>query len=83
MKQKIIFGDEAILSFNKLIKSINPKRILIVTGKKSFRQSGASNMFYKPINCYEKYIYDSFANDPSIEDVKIGLKIIKSIFHNN
>ena len=78
MKQKILFGDEAILSFNKLVKSINPKRILIVTGKKSFRQSGASNMFYKTINCYEKYIYDSFANDPSIEDVKIGLKIIKS-----
>ena len=67
MKQKILFGDEAILSFNKLVKSINPKRILIVTGKKSFRQSGASNMFYKTINCYEKYIYDSFANDPSIE----------------
>ena len=78
MTQKIIFGDRAILSFKKIVKSFNPRRLFIVAGKRSFRQSGASKMFRKTINTYEKYIFDSFANDPSIEDVKIGIKIIKS-----
>ena len=76
--QKIIFGDRAILSFEKLVKSFKPRRLFIVTGKRSFRQSGASKMFRKTLNTYEKYIFDSYANDPSIEDVQIGIKIIKS-----
>ena len=78
MMQKIIFGDRAILSFEKLVKSFKPRRLFIVTGKRSFRQSGASKMFRKTLNTYEKYIFDSYANDPSIEDVQIGIKIIKS-----
>ena len=79
MRQKVIFGNEAIVSFEKLVKSINPKSLLIVTGKKSFKKSGANRLFQKTINEHRSYIFDEFSNDPSFEDVLTGLKIMKKI----
>ena len=79
MRQKVIFGNEAIVSFEKLVKSINPKSLLIVTGKKSFKKSGANRLFQKTINEHRSYIFDEFSNDPSFEDVLTGLRIMKKI----
>ena len=77
MKQRIVFGNDKIKQLRKLIETINPKTILILTGNKSYSRSGSKKLIEFLIEGYKNQRFANFSTDPKYEDVKKGVKLIK------
>ena len=76
MKQKEYFGDNTINKLRNILEKEKPKKILLITGKKSFTKSGAKK---KIIPYLENYKYAHFNNVPKIplfEEVKKVTRMI-------
>ena len=71
MKQRIVFGNNKIKQLRKIIETINPKTILILTGNKSYNRSG-SKINRILIKGYKNQRFYNFSTDPKYEDVKKG-----------
>ena len=77
-KQQILhFGEEAILKFSKLLEKDSPKKIFLVTGKESFKKSGADLLFSNILFSYELVQFSEFTENPKSEDVQKGVKLFK------
>tara|TARA_B100000579_G_scaffold258050_1_gene212466 strand:+ start:11826 stop:12959 length:1134 start_codon:yes stop_codon:yes gene_type:complete len=79
MKQRIVFGNNKIKQLRKIIETINPKTILILTGNKSYNRSGSKKLIEFLIKGYKNQRFYNFSTDPKYEDVKKGVKLIKEI----
>ena len=79
MKQKIIFGDDKIDKLRKVIESINPKKILLLTGKSSYESSGSKNLIDPVIKKYDVFRFYKFSINPKYNDVLKGVKLIHQI----
>ena len=64
MKQKIIFGDDKIDKLRKVIESISPKKILLLTGKNSYESSGSKNLIDPVIKKYDVFRFYKFSINP-------------------
>ncbi len=72
---RLFKGIGSIGSISSILDSHNLKRILIVSGKKSFRNSGAGQILKKILAKYEVTFFNDFEINPKLLDVYKGLEI--------
>ena len=78
MNQKIKYGSNIFDELSIILQNLNPKNILLVTGKNSFIKSGAKNEIL-PI--LKKYNFITFYNQTSynnIDNIIDGVKLIQA-----
>ena len=78
MQQKVLKGQGAIVGLSEVLKSLRPSKIFLVTGGKSFSESGARAAIESILTGYEYYRYSGFGCNPKLEDIEKGLKKLKA-----
>lgn len=73
MKQHQIFGTGSLRKTHSLLHSLGAKRIFLVTGGKSFKSCGASDVLNKELNNYQVTTFDNFEVNPKLKDIKEGV----------
>ncbi|MBO8132054.1 MAG: phosphonoacetaldehyde reductase [Candidatus Marinimicrobia bacterium] len=77
MNQIIYAGYGKYKKLKDILNKHNPKKIFVVTGKKSFELCGAKNLFKVVFNKYDTIKFNDFDPNPKIEDIKKGIKEFK------
>jgi len=73
------FGYGSISNLQEIIDSYKAKNVFLVTGKKSYKLSGAEKTI-KPFLKDLKYThYNQFSANPDIKDVKNGIELYKKV----
>ena len=70
-------GNSSIENIKKLISDLDHKRVLIVTGKKSFKESSSKLKLSKLLKGFEVERFSDFDVNPNIDDVQIGINKIR------
>ena len=76
--QKIDFGIGSSLNIEQYIRKYSAKNIFLVHGKKSFYESGISDVIFDLQNKYSFTSFSDFTSNPKIEDVKKGVSLYRS-----
>jgi alcohol dehydrogenase len=76
--QDIINGIGSIESLKKILSTYNEPRILLVSGKNSFKISGAKLAIDTVLKNYKYTHFYDFKVNPQIEDVEEGVRIARS-----
>tara|TARA_B100000029_G_scaffold513530_1_gene613411 strand:+ start:1133 stop:2269 length:1137 start_codon:yes stop_codon:yes gene_type:complete len=77
MNQKVKFGKNVVFDLPKYLKKINPKKILLVIGKKSFLKSGAKDKIEPLLNNFEYYKFYNETDYDNINNIIEGVEFIK------
>jgi alcohol dehydrogenase class IV len=75
LKQKIYTGYNSYKKISIILGKFSPKKIFLVTGKKSYFSSGAKNLLSKIINEYGYIRFFDFEINPKIKDIKRGIDL--------
>ena len=75
MKQKIYLGYDSYKKLHGILEDFSPKKIFLVTGKKSYFLSGAENLLSKFINKYNYFRFYDFEINPKLKDLINGINI--------
>ena len=75
MKQKIYLGYDSYKKIYDILEDFSPKKIFLVTGKKSYFLSGAKKILNKFINEYEHIRFFDFEINPKIKYIKRGIDL--------
>jgi alcohol dehydrogenase class IV len=75
MKQNIYTGYNSYKKISNILEEVSPKKIFLVTGKKSYFLSGAENLLSEFINEYEYIRFFDFEINPKIKDIKKGIDL--------
>jgi len=75
MKQKIYTGYNSYKKIYNILGKLSPKKIFLVTGKKSYFLSGAKNLLSEFINKYDYIRFFDFEINPKIKDIKKGVDL--------
>ena len=76
--QKDFIGNNSLDNIKQIISDIGAKKILLVTGKDSYKKSGSEEKLAQYLdNVIIKRFFD-FEVNPNIKDVQIGIDIISS-----
>ena len=75
MEQKIYTGYNSYKKISNILDKYSPKKIFLVTGKKSYILSGAKKILSKFINEYEHIRFYDFEINPKIKDIKRGIDL--------
>ncbi|MEX0920629.1 MAG: phosphonoacetaldehyde reductase [Candidatus Pacearchaeota archaeon] len=75
VKQKEFFGYNSIRKIEEILEGENVKRVFLVTGKTSFKLSGAEDSLKDILSDYYVFRFYNFEENPKIEDVEKGLKL--------
>lgn len=77
MTQLLLFGDECILKVKDLFHTCQWNKILLVTGKQSYKSSGAESFINDCLSGYdaETVRFCDFDSNPNISDLKKGLAL--------
>lgn len=75
MKQKIYIGYNSYKKISYILKELTPKKIFLVTGKKSYFLSGAKDLLSEFINKYDYFRFYDFETNPKLEDLIKGINI--------
>lgn len=78
MKQIEFIGNNALDNISKIIFDNNAKRILLVTGKDSFKKSGSEEKLNQYLKNLTVLRFCDFEVNPNIKDVKTGVEVIES-----
>src|SRR3989338_2862363 len=78
MKQKEYFGRGKIDYLPLILKKLNARRLLLVTGKNSYTSSGAKTILENLLTPFEKFHFKDFSTNPKFEDVQKGCSLIKN-----
>ena len=78
MEQSEHFGNDSLKNISEIISIHNAKKILLVTGKKSFEISGSEEKLSQFLKNVDLERFFDFEVNPNIEDVKTGVNIINS-----
>jgi len=78
MKQKIHTGYNSYKKLYDILEEFSPKKIFLVTGKKSYFLSGAKNLLSEFINKYIYFRFYDFETNPKLKDLIKGIKIFNS-----
>ena len=73
MNQKEYFGFGSIKNLKNILKEENPKKIFLVTGKKSYEKSGIKDHILQYLQIYDFVHFDNFSAIPLLDDVKKGI----------
>ena len=71
-----LFDSKKISNLREILKDKN--RIFLVTGKKSFKKSGAKALLSEYLKDKEVMRFSDFKTNPEMEDLKSGIEIFKS-----
>ncbi|MBT7084624.1 MAG: phosphonoacetaldehyde reductase [Desulfobacterales bacterium] len=77
MEQKIIKGPGSINKLTEILREYLPGRILLVTGKKSYSESGAEEHLSKIIKGFEYCRFYDFKVNPRLGDIEKGVGKLK------
>ena len=67
---KIHFGNESFLdNLNSIVKSYNPKKIFLITGRNFVKRTGLLDIILKSLNSYEILTYDNVNPSPKFEEI--------------
>lgn len=75
MSQLVKFGNNKIKYLSEFLKEKSPKHVFLVTGKKSYYDSGAQNELIPILSEYQHTRFFDFEENPKIEDVERGVQI--------
>lgn len=75
MKQKIYLGYDSYKKLYSILEEYSPKKIFLVTGKKSYFLSGAEKLLSEFINKYNYFRFYDFETNPKLKDLIKGIKI--------
>ena len=75
MKQKIYTGYNSYKKIYDILEELSPKKIFLVTGKKSYFLSGAKNLLSKFINKYNYFRFYDLEINPKLKDLINGINI--------
>jgi len=75
MKQNIYTGYNSYKKISNILEEFSPKKIFLVTGKKSYFLSGAKNLLSKFINKYNYFRFYDFETNPKLKDLTNGINI--------
>ena len=75
MKQKIYLGYGSYKKLYGILEDFSPKKIFLITGKKSYFLSGAKNLLSEFINKYNYFRFYDFETNPKLEDLINGINI--------
>jgi len=75
MKQKIYTGYNSYKKIYYILKELTPKKIFLVTGKKSYFLSGAKNLLSEFTNKYNYFRFYDFETNPKLKDLINGINI--------
>ena len=71
-----LFDSKKISNIREILKDKN--RIFLVTGKKSFKKSGAESLLKEYLKDKEVMRFYDFKTNPEVDDLKSGIEIFKS-----
>lgn len=71
------FGVNSIINLESILRSEAPKRVLIVSGRNSYKYSGAEAHIQRILGDIEWLRYYDFEENPKIQDLVSGAKIVK------
>jgi alcohol dehydrogenase class IV len=74
--QKSFIGAGSLNNLRSIIDKHNAKKVLIVTGKKSFSLSGAQAKIKKILSDIEVIVFNDFQLNPKIENVINGIQLV-------
>jgi len=77
MIQEEYFGTGSIETLSKIISEHKSKKTFLVTGKKSYRSSGAENLLNKFLKYSEVFQFNEFSENPKLEDIESGIEQFK------
>ena len=81
MNQKEYFGFDSIKNLKNILKQEDPKKIFLVTGKKSYEKSGAKNSIVKYLQNYDFVHYDNCKSHQTyLNDDLISIYFICNFF---
>ena len=76
--QTEFIGKNSLINIKKIISDLDAKKILLVTGKGSYKKSGSEKKLFECLgNTVIERFFDFEAN-PNIKDVQVGIGIISS-----
>ena len=75
MKQKIYTGYNSYKKIYDILKEFSPKKIFLVTGKKSYFLSGAKKLLSEFTNEYNYFRFYDFETNPKLKDLINGINI--------
>jgi len=75
--QKGYYGKEAIGNLSQVIKKEKVNKIFLVTGKESFKISGAEESLNKILESCEIERFMDFSSNPKLEEINRGLAIFR------
>ena len=78
IEQKTHTGLGSLKSLKQILSSYDVSRIMIVTGKKSFKDSGAKALISRALDCFKVTYFSDFAVNPKLSDAKKGVKLLKN-----
>ena len=77
MNQIVNFGNDSLDELSIFLNNNSPKKILLVTGKKSYDSSGAKQIIDVLLDNYLYRRFYNFEENPKLEDVERGVKLFK------
>jgi alcohol dehydrogenase class IV len=75
MKQQIYLGYDSYKKLYSILEELSPKKIFLVTGKKSYFLSGAKKLLSKFIDKYDYIRFYDFEINPKFEAIKRGIDL--------
>lgn len=78
MSQTVHFGFGSLARLELVLRSLSPRRILLVTGRNSFCTSGAERAVCPILQPYEVSRFSEFAENPKLEEARKGVELFRS-----
>ena len=78
MDQETFFGVGCVNNISKIIKEVNAKKILLVTGKQSYIDCNAKNQIDKILKNVYTERFNQFEVNPKLDDVHTGVALVKN-----
>ena len=69
------YGAGSLSHIKNILKEVNPKKVFLVTGKKSFQASGAADILLPILSNYSHQIFNDFDPNPKLVDIQKGIAL--------
>jgi len=76
--QEEIFGEGQITSLGEILRKENARHVLLVTGKRSYHDSGARARLEPLLSEVEVTRFSEFSVNPDLEDVRSGISLMQA-----
>lgn len=74
---RVVFGEGCLDRIFSVVDSFKPSRIMLVTGRKSMRESGVTGRIINYLEGYQVVVYDKVGGNPTNGTVEDGIQFLK------